>query len=282
MNYKTLENTSIEILTEVFNLAFKDYFVEVNLTPQQLESKFSSENVKLELSVGAFDGGQLIGFIFHAADTINSDICVYNAGTGVVPAFRGKQITAKMYDFILPKLKQKGVNKSLLEVITMNTKALKIYESIGFTTKRVVDCFKGEFYSDKEDYLPYFFIEDGFNYEKEMEEFISYNPTWQNSNYTINRLKDSVKTLTIRKSGMLLGCLVLNSNTGKVLQFAVNKSHRKKGIGTYLFKKASELKGSLMVYNLDNSDTEASELLKKGGLTYLLSQYEMELIIMIK
>lgn len=39
MRFKTLENLSIETLTNLFNDAFADYFVKIELTPEILNEK---------------------------------------------------------------------------------------------------------------------------------------------------------------------------------------------------------------------------------------------------
>ena len=109
MEISSLKNLSILELTTLFNLAFADYFVKINLTPEILQEKIYSENVKLNKSVGIFSGNKPVGFILHAVRTINEQKIAYNAGTGVVPEFRGEKSTIKMYKHILPILKKSGV-----------------------------------------------------------------------------------------------------------------------------------------------------------------------------
>ncbi|MEJ2113072.1 MAG: GNAT family N-acetyltransferase, partial [Flavobacteriaceae bacterium] len=102
MEIRTLAGIdNIKILT-VFNESFSDYFVPFRLTEDQLKSKIIADKIDLELSVGVFENGKLIGFILNGFDFINNQNVVYNGGTGVIPEKRGLGLTKQMYIFNLP------------------------------------------------------------------------------------------------------------------------------------------------------------------------------------
>jgi ribosomal protein S18 acetylase RimI-like enzyme len=132
LEIKTLESTTIEQITEAFNVAFTNYFFPIKFSEAQFEEKFATEGGRLDLSVGVFENEKLVAFILHFVDLKNGEKYIYNGGTGVIEAFRGNQLTYKMYDFISPILKVAKVDKMILEVLTQNTAALKIYETQGF------------------------------------------------------------------------------------------------------------------------------------------------------
>ena len=55
LQFKNLENISLEVLLETFNESFSDYFVRLQLTKEQLERKLVSDSIDLSLSAGALN-----------------------------------------------------------------------------------------------------------------------------------------------------------------------------------------------------------------------------------
>ncbi|MGY0034785.1 GNAT family N-acetyltransferase [Pedobacter sp. NJ-S-72] len=139
----TLENIEIDRIVEVLNQSFSDYIVPLQLNSKQLAFKISSENVKLDLSIGVFSSGKLIGFMLHGLNEVDGKLSAYNAATGVVPDYRGQGLVGKMYDFLLPKLKAIGVEQMLLEVIVGNDAGVRAYEKMDYQVNRTLDCFRG-------------------------------------------------------------------------------------------------------------------------------------------
>ena len=104
MTFKSLEDISKEDIVATLNDAFSQYFVKINFTPTMLQEKFLEEDFNPKYSVGAFDGENLIGVILHGFRIINSEKWVYNMATGVRLSQRGKQLTKKMYQYVIPIL----------------------------------------------------------------------------------------------------------------------------------------------------------------------------------
>ena len=88
MIIRNLDNCSVENITAAFNEAFSDYFIPLQFTSETMKAKMKAENILLPYSSGAFEGDRLVGFILHGYDKINEERTIYNAGTGVIPAFR--------------------------------------------------------------------------------------------------------------------------------------------------------------------------------------------------
>ena len=143
MIIKTLERISLEQLSEAFNKAFTKYFVPIRMTPDILREKMHNDRVSLALSAGAFEGNELGGFVLHGYDELDGQMQAYNAATGVLPQYRGNRLTGKLYEFILPILKEQKVERCVLEVIDQNAPAIRTYESMGFSLTRELPCFKG-------------------------------------------------------------------------------------------------------------------------------------------
>ncbi|MEO6901691.1 MAG: GNAT family N-acetyltransferase [Bacteroidia bacterium] len=279
INYRSLKDTTLNDLTETFNSSFENYFVPLKLSEEQLRSKLKMDNTKLELSIGAFHKDKLIGFILHGIDDIDGKLTCYNGGTGVIEKYRGMKITSKMYSTILPIIKEAGVKKITLEVISKNVNAIKVYEGIGFLNKRKVDSYKGSF--------PLKPNNDNWNVISpktidlnKIKQYWTFIPTWQSTCGSLERQKELLINYVVEHHNEIIGYLIINKLNGKVLQFAVKEAYRHQGIGTTLFQKAMLLKNDLMVYNVDERDMETRGFLKKNGMNYLLSQFEMELTLL--
>lgn len=267
--FRTLENIKKAELINVFNSAFADYFVKIELNVKTLADKFLAENIALENSVGAFFENKLVGFILIGIESKSS----YNAGTGVLPEFRGNHLTEKMYDFILPKLKFQHIANQQLEVITENFSAIKTYEKSGFKKLRTLACFKGKIAISK------------LNNDVEMKEiseideplfssFWNSQPSWQNSFSAIKRTKNLHKIVGAFVRKTLVGYLVY-TESGRVKQCAVHKDFRNSGIGQTLFAELNQKE--IIITNVDKNDSETILFLEKIGLELFLEQFEMKL-----
>lgn len=278
MEFKTLSNTSIEDILEVFNLSFSDYVIPFHLSKEQLEAKIAAEKLNLNLSVGAFENGRLAGFILQAEKIENGEKIIYNGGTGVVPASRGKGLVRKMYDFIIPTLKEKNADTLLLEVIESNEPAIRAYENLGFNKVRRLLCFNGNIRSDKENAEIAVRNMKDFQWEK-LFAFWDIEPSWQGSVFVLEPMPENYINLGAYVGEKLVGYIIYNPAARKVLQMAVDKDYRKQGIGTTLFNAIREKNGgqTIALNNVDDSSENTRKFLsEKIGLNNWLSQFEMK------
>jgi len=272
MKFLTLENQTVSTLCELFNQAFTDYFVKIELTPEMLLEKFESEDVDLSLSAGAFFEEKPVAFIFHAVRENKA----YNAGTGVIPEFRGKNTTSLMYEFIRPKLKSAGVEEVVLEVIDKNTPAIKSYEKAGFYKMVDLDCYKGKIKGMPVNHAVQVKKLSAFDFDL-AHNFWDWQPTWQHSTQTINQLANYT-TFGAFLNDKPVGYLVVNLQKGRVVQFAVHHDYRRQGIGTELFRFVSENYDlELQVMNVDGNSKETASFLKNMNLELFITQYKMKL-----
>lgn len=274
MEFKTLENTSVSEIVETFNLAFSDYVTPLQLTLQQLQNKIIAEDINLHWSVGAFKNDKLVGYILHGL----RDNTLYNGGTGVVPEFRGKQITKKLYAFIFEKIKNSDISSIQLEVITENKKAINIYEQVGFEKVRTLNCYKGvlnfeSFISSKDDLE---FVETDL---KSIDSTLDYNASWQNNNsslYNLSKLED-IKCFHLLHEKKNIGFVIYNNTSRKIHQIKIcqNDFDREiisKELFHFLSKKYSN---SFVATNIDNSSRITNQIFESVKLECFLQQYEM-------
>lgn len=270
LNFSTLGNVQTAEIVEVFNKSFADYFVKIELNKKSLGDKIRTENIILESSVGVFFENKLVGFILIG---IENEVA-YNGGTGVLPKFRGNSLTLKMYEFILPKLKNQGISFHQLEVITENFPAIKTYEKIGFQKLRTLACFKGKIDISKKNRKVKIKVLEEID-ENLFVSFWNSQPSWQNSISAINRTKNQHKIISAFYENELVGYLIYTEN-GRIKQFAVSKEFRHLGIGKTLFAKLDQKE--IIITNIDKNDSETIYFLQKTGLSIFLEQFEMKIL----
>lgn len=274
MEFKTLANVDIEELLAVFNLSFSDYVVPFHLTKEMLISKIAAEKLDLNISVGAFENGKLISFILQSEKQEDGQKTIYNGGTGVVPDSRGKGLVRKMYDFIIPVLKERKADILLLEVIEGNAGAIRAYENLGFTVVRKLLCFKGNINPEKGNSNITIQKMDDFQWQA-LRSFWDIEPSWQGSAYVLNPMPETYQALGAYSNQNLVAYIVYNPVARRVLQIAVDREYRKQGIGSRLFAAIADDQ-PIAINNVDDTSKETEAFLdKKIGLQNWLSQFEM-------
>jgi len=275
---QTLEDISMEALLAAFNYSFSDYIIPFCLTKEQLEEKIKHDGIKLEFSAGAFENNQLIAFLLHGYEVVDNLKIAYNAGTGVIPTKRGNNLTARLYEYILPIFQKKNIDKVLLEVITTNEPAIKIYKNVGFKITRQLNCFKGTINTSN--------TNSGFEIRKsevlydwqKLCSFWSWKPSWRNSIMAVEKLKRSTVFIGIYENEKLLGYSIYSPKTKKIHQLSIDKNHRRQGVGQELLAFiAANYEKEISFINIDHNSKETSQFMKATGMKIFIKQYEMEL-----
>lgn len=276
----SLSDIPIQKIADVFNTSFNDYFVPISMDEASLSAKIKSENIFLDYSVGVTADDQLVAFILTGIDSIHNRFFSYNAGTGVIPEFRGQKLPQKMYDYLLPLLNKNNIHKHQLEVITENTKALKVYQNIGYQINKQVSCFKGKINLPAN---PATFTTRRIELQDEtiVHPFWNHFPTYQNTLSSINRNKEMHESLGVFHGGYFVGYIVYAKSSGRIKQFGVHQDFRKKGIGHHLFCEVQKANPTLDVslINIDNNDSGTIAFLQKIGLEITIGQFEMVLLV---
>ena len=275
MQITTLESTSLKELTDCFNLAFSDYVVPMQFSEEEIEEHNIQRGVDLNVSVGDFEDGKLVGLVFTGINGTKS----YNGGTGVIPAMRGKSITRKLYEYLLPLLKERHIESNVLEVITENKPAIRVYQAIGYEIVRELNCYRGTLEINES--INNYEIRPLEDYAWEvLTSFWDWKPSWQHSVNAMDNTTHGNIVLGVFEGRLLVGYLIYNIPTKKVLQFAVNRKFRRKGIGLMLFKYIMEnYTTDIRIINVDDSDAGTNSFLGSIGLTCFLRQHEMLLSI---
>ncbi|MEM8763775.1 MAG: GNAT family N-acetyltransferase [Bacteroidota bacterium] len=279
MQIKTLSGVPLEQILTVFNTAFFDYLVPLQLTPEQLETKMKADGTELSLSCGVFEDEKPVAFISHGMDSIKGQKIVYNGGTGVVPHKRGAGLTTKMYDFILPILRSKGIKKVVLEVISNNVPAIKSYQRIGFETQRELLCYKGDKLTISSKNTASIKPLETYDWRL-MESFGDTKPTWQNSQRALSTVSSTNIALGAYLKGQLVGYVIFTPGSKRIQQIAVKPEYRRLGIASQLLESIVHQHGnSLSVINIDAKAKDLNSFFHKIGFALQLKQFEMELLL---
>lgn len=131
---KTLESISDEELCLAWQEAFADY--AVSATASQLLAMFKRRGYMPEVSIGAFADNRIVSMTLNGIGRYNGMCTAYDTSTGTVMAYRRKGIAKRLFQEILPLLKQRNVQQYILEVLTSNVNAKALYLGIGFSVIR--------------------------------------------------------------------------------------------------------------------------------------------------
>ena len=267
-------------LYATFIEAFSDYVFPFALTETQFRNHIVLNAVNLEQTAGYIDNGNLVGFSLNGFGLWEGRTTVYDAGTGVIPAYRRQGISDAMFKMMLPVFAANGAEQFLLEVITTNDRAISLYEKLGFRTVRELALLQCDArVKVGQGFLPTAEIREitGPDWNL-LTTFWDGRPSWQNSIDAVNRSLALKRILGAFIDGRCVGYIVFSAKFGRVSQIAVNKTYRNQGIGTFLVKKMQYETAdgySLQIINIDKSLDAAMVFFANRGFYERLSQYEM-------
>ncbi len=281
MIYRCLGPEDCEAMYDAFIEAFSDYQVKIQMTKEQFNKMNIRRGLNYELSVGAFDdSNEMVGLLLTGLDVWEGKLTAYDMGTGVIPKYRRRGIGDNMFEFLLPKLQKAGVKQYLLEVITSNEKAYSLYEKKRFKETRKLECFKvsstklrTKNIAKKDVAIEEVEAPDWILFEA----FWDFKPSWQNSTNSMKRCPKRRTILGAFQEDELRGYAIFYPESGDIPQIAVDKSFRRKKIGTLLMNELAKRAENLSVLNVDDFSKETLLFLRNVGFENFISQYEMML-----
>jgi ribosomal protein S18 acetylase RimI-like enzyme len=263
-------------LYECFLSAFSDYEVDMRMSREQFGQRIIRDGVRVEMSVAAFDADRMIGFCINGTGVWQGKPTAYDAGTGVVPGYRGRGIGKELFAFMVPRLKDAGISQYLLEVLTSNLPAVALYRKLGFEETRRLAVFR----SDK----PIHSGRDASIRPVERRNWDLYqsfwdrHPSWQNSIDAVERIARDTVTIGAFVDEECVGYAVAFRPAASLMQLAVASAHRRKGIGSAILSalqaEVSSTK-SLKVNNIDEELKGTLAFYEANGFRQVLHQYEM-------
>jgi len=282
MKIKSLNQTNFETIFKAFNQSFADY--EIQLNKEQLQTMLKRRGFNPELSFAAFEDDEIVSFTLNGIGNFNGIPTAYDTGTGTLKAYRGQGLATKIFEYSIPFLKEANIKQYLLEVLQHNTKAISVYQNLGFETTRELNCFKQKNeevnIEIKTPPLPYSIQPIDNKAISTLSDFWDFHPSWQNSFEAIQRASDDFIYLGAFAENKLIGYAVFEPVSGDITQIAVDKQHRRKGVGTLLLNEILKLNtfDSVKVLNTDILQPSITHFLKAKNMDIMVKQFEMIIV----
>jgi ribosomal protein S18 acetylase RimI-like enzyme len=282
---KFLSNEQFDRVYQTFVDSFTNYFVPFYAPSlSQFKTDLERDTVNLSRSVGAFEEGRLIGFSLNGFGKYSGDPSAYVASTGVLPEYRQKRVAISIFEWMFPVLRDQGCRQMILEVISTNTPAIRLYEKLGFSHSRELVCYQQASTTtapqvrenSKIEIRPLERLDSLFASFRDAE------PSWQNSLNAIELAADRNRIFGAYTQGELVGYVVVSTRNGSISQLAVRTDRRRNGIGSELFRKARRtvpLGTNLRMMNVDASLDDMRGFLRYCGLKPSIAQLEMKKLL---
>lgn len=283
-NIRHLISQDLKEMYRAFKTAFQDYPIPFDLSEEHFKKKFVNKlNINLDLSAGAFSNNKLNGFIFTSVCLYEDILSAYNGGTGVVPVYRGNGLTSDLYNYLIPNFRKQNITMCILEVLTENKAAIKVYKKIGFRISRHYRCYKLNPYKPvprRENNQVLTAVVQKPNW-KIYDQFLDCKPSYLDSQGMIEKNLANEVIVEARQNNLIVGYSIFQPETGRISHIAVDKSRRHMGIGTMLmrFIFTNSIQKALTIINIPDDTDSLLSFLEKSGFENELNQYEMRLML---
>jgi ribosomal protein S18 acetylase RimI-like enzyme len=264
-----------------FQEAFDDYSVDIRLDRKAFDRRMLDKlGIDWALSVGAFSGDKMIGFIAHTANKYQNQHYAYNGGTGVIPEYRGLSLTEHMYALAIRQMRDQGIDRCVLEVIDHNRSAINAYSKVGFRKTRILKCYKLTNVLSTKSLQTYESKVLTIDDIRDLPDttFTSFMDTWDQ---LARNIANARMILHRDHNDALIGYCVFQPDNGRVARLWVRQEDRRHGVGKSLLLAASGdcSNRPLTAINVDSNDEATHHFLIACGFENQIDQWEMILQI---
>lgn len=276
-HYQSLENIEISNIHEAFLNAFSDYVVPMKISLEQFQRLLIRRGYQAKKSVGVFQDDQLVGFVLTSTRQWQSTPTTYVIGLGLSPKHRGHGLAkALMQQATLHN--ESHTQQFLLEVITSNQPALKLYQSLGYQISRELLCFsipKADLTLSSADHVDIKTSQCTPDYD--VSAFWDKHTSWQYSQDTLATEPNYFVYVTAYIHQNLVGYGVIDPISGDIYQLAVHPEHRRQGVASTILSTLCQQTESPKIgcSNIDINNESLIAFLQKQQFKLVISQYEM-------
>lgn len=278
IEYRLLSGDEFNSLHECFLAAFSDYEVDMRMSREQFRQRIVRDGVCLEMSAGAFDRERMIGFYINGLGEWQGKSTAYDAGTGIVPGYRGRGIAKELFAFLESTLKAADVFQYLLEVLTSNVPAASLYRKLGFVETRRLAVFRPQKGTKEESRKRTNVLLRRIERPdwRLFQTFWDSHPSWQNSIDAVDRVANDRTIVGAFETNECVGFGVLFVPSANLMQLAVAPAYRRKGIGSAILSwLETEAAERLKINNIDENLKASLAFYEANGYKSVLAQHEM-------
>ncbi|UCC73154.1 MAG: GNAT family N-acetyltransferase [Gemmatimonadota bacterium] len=289
LRYRFLDTNAFPAVYRTFVRAFSDYALDMSYMAEgSLYSRAVKNGVDFESSVGAYYDQQMVGFTLIGVDHFRGALSAFDIGTGVIADYRGRGVASEMLDFALPRLKEGGVRKFVLEVLQDNERAVRAYRKTGFEVVRELDCFELSLESfnhrrDGEAVARARVRSVGRDHLALFQDALDWQPSWENSFASIRRIPDEVRLYEADFAGQPAGLLAYYPLLNWIMTVVVRRPYRRQGVGSllvgHLVERIKDRESSVKLLNVQRDDDGMQTFLTGLGFHRYVSQFEMESLL---
>lgn len=273
LSYRLLTAADFSSLYGCFLEAFSDYQVDMQMSEQQFAQRLNRDGVQLEISAGAFDDERIIGFYLNALGDWQGTRTAYDAGTGIIPDYRGRGMAQKLFAFVVSKLKERSVSQYLLEVLSSNERAVSLYRKLGFVEVRKLMVLRSHQALQSLDDLAEVELRLTPDW-KLFQSFWDGYPSWQNSIAAVERIPNDRVIVGAHVDGKCVGYGIVFRPAENLMQLAVARAYRRKEIGSRILRTLSA-EDTLKVNNIDEELKGTLAFFEANGFKVVMEQFEM-------
>ncbi len=278
--YKTLEDTEKEVMHESFLEAFSDYEVDMDIPFSHFKRELIIRGFVPEVSLGAFDGDELVGFVINGVRDWYGTRTAYDIFTGVVPDHRRQGISTNIFKGLKNMLRENEIEEYLLEVIKTNEGAVKLYKKKGFEVSRGFKCYRNYSPSELKIESDDLVIKDVDDIDlKDLQKLLDFKPSWQNSVEAIRSLPDIYRAVIYEEDEVIQAYGIMDMKVGNLTQMGISDEYKSRELlEKLLISLVSDHEfDRLSAINIQEDSEFLNNMLPELGFELVAEQYEMVL-----
>ncbi len=280
ISYKLCSEVPDDVVYEVFKQGYSDYFFKFDMDKTTFISRFLEIEASRELSYIAFDFDKPIGLILGVIKLYQGIKTMRCGGFAVIPDYRSKGVGKKLFIRHLSLAREKGCMQLYLEVLKQNHKAIKFYESFGYTSVYDYRFYKLE-NTVIDSRLPITVNEVDLQVVKDIRDTMAeLHLIWQGEMFTLERLSNIYNYAILEESEII--AVISLKESGLINFLWVRRDKRQKGLAKALMSHGQKELGIKSLSAITSNHFVYEGFLRNLGFSIDLEQFEMMLPVMCR